>query len=141
MDQAVLNDPSKPEVEPLCPVFAACGGCAYQHLPYEEELRLKESGLHALLAERLNLGPEKFTPITASPKPYYYRNRLDLTLRRSRGTTIMGFQSAATHRLVPVESCVIAREEVSKFIPELKRGRRPRALGRHRTPLAAPCAG
>ena len=36
--------------EPLCGIFPACGGCTYQTLPYEEQLRLKEEQLRELLA-------------------------------------------------------------------------------------------
>jgi len=34
---------------PLCPVFGTCGGCAYQDLPYESELRIKEEKLHTVI--------------------------------------------------------------------------------------------
>ena len=108
--------------KPLCPVFGICGGCAYQDLPYEEELRLKAQNLKSLLQDLLKLEDRAFGPVVPSPEPYHYRSRLDLTLKRSRtGEPQLGFQLAGTHRMIETGSCAIARREISDFIPELKR--------------------
>lgn len=107
--------------EPLCPVFGECGGCSHQDLPYERELSLKEENLKKLFAEKLGLGPEFFDPIVASPEPYHYRNRLDLTMRRRKDGIMLGFQVAAARKIIEVQACPIARKEISEFIPELKR--------------------
>jgi 23S rRNA (uracil1939-C5)-methyltransferase len=105
---------------PLCPVFGICGGCVYQDQPYEAELRIKEKGLKELLQNRLGLAEKIFEPITASPKNYHYRQRLDIALRRSKGEVLMGFQSPVVKRIVPIESCAIAIKEISDFIPQLR---------------------
>ena len=70
------------QVKPLCPLFGTCGGCQYQGIPYEEELFRKEAILKELLTKELSLSEDVFGPITPSPESYYYRNRLDLTLRK-----------------------------------------------------------
>lgn len=106
--------------EPLCPVFGVCGGCSHQDISYEHELALKEENLKKLFAEKLGLNPEVFDPIVASPQAYHYRNRLDLTLRRRRDGIMLGFQVAAARTIIEIEKCPIAREEISKFIPQLK---------------------
>jgi tRNA (guanine-N(7)-)-methyltransferase len=109
-------------VKPLCPVFGECGGCAYQDLPYEEELRLKENQLKEIFQKELSLSEECFEPIMPSPRPYHYRSRLDLGLRRTGGGDyFMGFMPAEGRRIIPVESCAIAAEEISDFLPELRR--------------------
>ena len=110
-----------PRVEPLCPVFGACGGCSYQDISYEHELALKEENLRKLFFEKLGLTAEIFDPIVASPEPYHYRNRLDLTLRRTKDGIMLGFQVAAARKIIEVEACPIARKEISEFIPQLKR--------------------
>ena len=110
----------KSMIEPLCPVFGACGGCAYQDISYPEELAKKERLLKQLFQGNLGLGDAVFDPVVASPEPYHYRNRLDLTLRRIKGGEIgLGFQPPLGHRLISIEACAIAREEISGFIPEL----------------------
>jgi len=110
------------KVDPLCPIFGICGGCAYQDLPYEEELRIKEEGLKTLFDRELAVGEEVFEAIVPSPAPYHYRSRLDLGLRKTKkGEFFMGFMPQNSRRIVPAESCAIAREEISDFLPELKR--------------------
>ena len=106
---------------PLCPVFGTCGGCAYQDIPYEEELALKERNLKSLFTQKLGLSEDIFEPIAASPAPYHYRHRLDLSLKRVRGEYEMGFQLPGSSQLVPVDSCAIARREITAFLPELKK--------------------
>jgi 23S rRNA (uracil1939-C5)-methyltransferase len=108
------------KIEPLCTVFGTCGGCAYQHLPYEEELKLKEKALREQLALAGDLPDALFDPITPSPEPYYYRNRLDLTLRRKRNGFIMGYTHPTKQFMIPVEACPIARKEISDFLPTLR---------------------
>ncbi len=110
------------KVEPLCPIFGTCGGCAYQDLPYEEELRIKEEGLRTLFHRELNVEEEVFEAIVPSPAPYHYRSRLDLGFRKTKkGEFFMGFMPQNSKRIVSAESCAIAREEISDFLPELKR--------------------
>ena len=45
---------------PLCPVFGECGGCAYQDIPYEEELRRKEELVKDLLGTAILFGAYSF---------------------------------------------------------------------------------
>lgn len=118
--QELLNQiPNAVMTEPLCPVFGDCGGCAYQHVDYAYELEIKREKLKQLFDQSLGMDAV-IDPVVASPKPYHYRHRLDLTMRRTREGFILGFQSAGQRRVIPIESCAISREEVSNFIPELK---------------------
>lgn len=107
--------------KPLCPYFGVCGGCRYQDLAYEEELALKEGNLKKLLGKALALADEVFHPIVPSPEPYHYRSRLDLSFRRRGEKMSLGFMSEGTRRLVDIESCSIARQGVSDFLPALKK--------------------
>ena len=109
------------KTEPLCPLFGTCGGCQYQDIPYEEELSRKEGILKELLTRELGFPENVFDPITPSPESYYYRNRLDLTLRkRNNGERQMGFMLPGTQRLQEVAACAIARKEINDFLPALK---------------------
>jgi len=102
-------------VVPACPVYGTCGGCAYQHVPYEEELQKKESFLRGLFGAAVE-------PIVASPEPYHYRNRLDLALLRTKGTgeTFLGFMPENRWKVISIDSCAIARREISDLLPGLK---------------------
>ncbi len=106
--------------KPLCEKFGQCGGCAYQDLPYAEELSLKLGKLKDVLRSKTDLPDSVFYPVTASPKPYFYRQRLDLTLRRSKGEWKMGYIHPIQHYLMEIDNCPIAREEINAMLPGLK---------------------
>lgn len=110
------------KAEPVCPVFGICGGCDYQDVTYESELKHKESRLRYLFEQAFGSETETwFRPIVASPEPYFYRHRLDIGLyRRKDGEVLMGFMREGKHRIVSIESCSIARREIVDFMPELK---------------------
>jgi tRNA/tmRNA/rRNA uracil-C5-methylase (TrmA/RlmC/RlmD family) len=108
------------KISPLCPVFYECGGCQYQDISYDDELHLKEAHLKSLFQDNFNLSDDIFRPILASPQEYYYRNRLDLKLVQTKSKEVfIGFSPKSRHRLIPVESCPIARHSISNFIPSL----------------------
>ena len=111
--------------QPVCPVFGECGGCFYQDTSYANELKIKEDSLKNLLLTQMKISKDCFEPIAASPKIYHYRHRLDLKLQRTRQSgVLMGFSPNPTPQprfgIVPIESCAIAKEEISQFILELK---------------------
>ncbi|MBU1996983.1 MAG: hypothetical protein KKD07_09400 [Candidatus Omnitrophica bacterium] len=112
----------KSKEDPVCSLFNDCRGCSYQDIPYEDELSIKEKELKDLINELLEVDPDCFEPIVPSPKPYHYRNRLDLKLLKTKSKEVfIGFTPKSRHGVIPIESCYIAREEISSFIPELKK--------------------
>lgn len=68
------------EVESKCPHFGNCGGCTYQTLPYEEQLKLKENQVRGLMADAIGDKCEyEFLGIKGSPKQYEYRNKMEFS--------------------------------------------------------------
>ncbi len=113
-------EPRNP-VKPLCAYFGDCGGCLYQNFNYEEELKVKSDQLKELWGQAFPNLDCPAEPVIPSPNPYYYRHRIDLTMKLTREGWIMGFQHEGRRKMLEVEACVIAREEVSSFLPELKK--------------------
>lgn len=108
-------------VEPLCSVFGECGGCLYQDIPYEHELSLKRDQLTQLFSEYSSFAGVLVEPVVASPREYHYRHRLDLGFRKTRdGKHLMGFKPEGRRQTIEIDSCAIAREEVSSFLPQLR---------------------
>ena len=121
------------KVKPSCSVFGECGGCLYQDIPYTEELRLKETNLQNLFRSQLKLNDDCFEQILPSPQEYAYRNRLDLKLLRTKqGEIVMGFSPTGRYRVVQVDSCPIARQEISEFLAELKKQAITKLTGKYR---------
>ena len=114
-----LNTSDK--ITPACSVFGQCGGCSYQDMPYTSELHLKQEQLKNLFADHLPAASSLIEPIVASPQEYHYRHRLDMKLIRTRTKEVfMGFSPVDNKRLIEIDSCPIARKEVSDFLPQLK---------------------
>ncbi|MEJ2757163.1 MAG: TRAM domain-containing protein, partial [Anaerolineales bacterium] len=70
--------PSPERITPRCPHFAVCGGCHYQHLPYEAQLTAKQAVFEDTLVRIGKMDPELLSPllrpIVPSPAPWNYRN-------------------------------------------------------------------
>ncbi len=128
-----VNDEIR-KVKPLCPVFGECGGCQYQDIPYDEELRIKEDQVKTLFKDKMGLDAKFIERILPSPSTYHYRNRLDLKLIRTTQYGIqIGFSPEGRNRMVPVDQCPIAHRKISDFIPELKKQVESRLPQRYRT--------
>ena len=113
--------PDAEKVEPLCAIFNECGGCSYQHISYANELKVKEMMLKSLLDQHIPAVSELCEPIVASPKAYYYRNRIDLKLIQTRAKKIfIGFTPKEGRGVIPIESCAIADRAILDAIVGLK---------------------
>lgn len=73
-------EPSPQRIAPLCPHFATCGGCDYQHIPYESQLAYKAEILRETLRR---LGKIDWTGEikTHASEPWHYRNRAQWKIR------------------------------------------------------------
>jgi tRNA/tmRNA/rRNA uracil-C5-methylase (TrmA/RlmC/RlmD family) len=67
---------SPERVEPPCPYFGACGGCQYQHMAYETQLRTKHKQIADLFQRIGGLRTGIVAPVIPCPRPYGYRNRI-----------------------------------------------------------------
>lgn len=107
-----ILEPSVTRVEPPCPYVNECGGCQYQHVSYEEELRWKTIQVRELFQRTLGTAAEKILPAVASPKLYRYRNDVTLheTVKNSPQAQLFGFVSGDNHTVIPVEDCLLVNE-------------------------------
>ncbi|MCY4593309.1 MAG: class I SAM-dependent RNA methyltransferase [Bryobacterales bacterium] len=117
--------------EPPCPVFARCGGCHYQHIPYEHQGEFKQEILRETLRRIGGLQWNDDIPVV-SAEPWGYRNRSQLRFASLNGTVQTGFFAAGSHRLVAADECAVnspALNRAHRVIAEMAADRRfPRAL-------------
>ncbi|MCQ2201530.1 MAG: 23S rRNA (uracil(1939)-C(5))-methyltransferase RlmD [Bacteroidales bacterium] len=79
--------PSPVRIEPRCPEFGLCGGCKWQHLPYEEQLKYKQREVVSNLTRLGHLTLPQEETIAASANQYEYRNKLEYTFSNRRWLT------------------------------------------------------
>ena len=111
-----VKETSPHRVEPPCPYFGRCGGCAYQHISYEHQLAIKWRQVRDALQRIGKLKNVPMRPIIPSPKEYGYRNRI--TVHAQDG--VIGFFRRDSRRLLDIEQCPISREEVNRALAELR---------------------
>jgi 23S rRNA (uracil1939-C5)-methyltransferase len=110
--------PSAERVEPPCPHFGACGGCALQHWAHEPYLAWKVARLTATLA-RQRIETEILPPFAARPQT---RRRVALHARRgARDAARLGYKARKSWDLVDIAVCPISDPAIQAAIPALKR--------------------
>ena len=74
-----IIEPSPVRVEPLCEHFTVCGGCRWQHLPYEFQLQCKQRQVKDALERIAKIPFPEITPILGSEEIWEYRNKMEYT--------------------------------------------------------------
>jgi 23S rRNA (uracil1939-C5)-methyltransferase len=111
-------EPSAERVEPPCPHFFACGGCALQHWDHAPYLAWKVQRLVGTLA-RQHIETEVLPPFAAEPGS---RRRVALHARKgSRDAARLGYKARKSWDLVDIAVCPIAEPAIQAAIPALKR--------------------
>ena len=94
-----------------CTVSKKFGSCQYQGISYKEQLAVKQKKMNKLLKKFANV-----KPIIGMENPFYYRNKVHAVFDRDRkGNIICGTYEAKTHKVVPVEECLI-EDKISQEI-------------------------
>ena len=118
-------EPSPFRVRPRCPHFGPCGGCAWQHIAYPEQLRLKtalvERLVRPLVRDAPSVRPTLATPAhEADAGPWGYRQKVHFVFamdgspssagRGPRPSLVMGHYARGSRQVVPVRECPVHDE-------------------------------
>ncbi len=110
--------PSPDRVSPLCPHFGprACGGCQWQHLNYEAQLRHKTAIVRDQLARLAGLDEVLVQPMQPVGEPWAYRNHVQLHVAPEG----LGFISADDdQRVEPITTCPIMHPLLAQLYEQL----------------------
>jgi len=111
-----VSEPSPHRVEPQCPYFGRCGGCAYQQIDYEHQLGIKWRQVRDILKRIGKIAEPPMRPMVPSPIAYGYRNRITVHVMGG----VIGFFRRESNRLVDVEQCPISSDEVNRDLRQLR---------------------
>jgi 23S rRNA (uracil1939-C5)-methyltransferase len=113
---AQIRTPSADRAVALCPYFGVCGGCNYQHIPYELQLRYKAEILRETLARLGRLRWDGPIVPHASP-PFGYRNRVQWKIGLDEtGSREIGYFQAGSQKLCAIRQCPIASPRLNQAL-------------------------
>ncbi|MBP5305635.1 MAG: 23S rRNA (uracil(1939)-C(5))-methyltransferase RlmD, partial [Lachnospiraceae bacterium] len=104
--------------EPACPHFGECGGCSYQDIPYEEQLKLKAGQVKKLL-DNAAKEPYVFEGIMGSPTEFDYRNKMEFSFgdEYKDGPLALGLHKTGSfYDIVNLAGCKIVNEDYNRII-------------------------
>jgi len=79
-----LIQPSEYRTTAFCEHFGTCGGCKWQHMTYDAQLKFKQKAVHDALTRLAKIEVDHMDPIVPSPADRYYRNKLEYTFSNKR---------------------------------------------------------
>ena len=82
-----IIQPSPYRIEPFCPHFGVCGGCKWQHMSYEAQLKFKQQYVDNALSRIGKVDTSSMEDILGSAATTYYRNKLEYTFSNKRWLT------------------------------------------------------
>ena len=114
-----FHEYSEKRAVPFCEHYGVCGGCVWQILPYEEQLKYKQKHVFDALTRIGKVELPEITPIIGSEKTQCYRNKLEFTFSNKRWLTreevasgvdfernAVGFHiTGAFDKVLPIEKC------------------------------------
>lgn len=112
-----ILSPSPLRTSPACPYFSICGGCDYQMLSYEEQLKIKQKAVKETFSRISGLSIE-FTDIVKSPNIFHYRNTV--TFKVNPKKQLVGFFRKDTKSIVDICHCKISMQEINKALSSLR---------------------
>ena len=113
----VLEASPLEQSEDACPHFGVCGGCLYQSLPYEEQLKIKEEQIKALLDSVCK--SYEFEGIKGSPISDGYRNKMEFSFgdEYKGGPLALGMHKRGSfYDIVNTPQCQIVHEDFRKIL-------------------------
>ena len=113
--------PSAQRVQPACPYFGVCGGCAMQHLSPEAQVAVKQRVLEDALQHIGKVSPEQvLAPMHGPTWGYRYRARLSVRLVAKKGGVLVGFREKRGSYVADMDQCLVLPRHVSDLLRPLR---------------------
>ncbi len=105
---------------PPCPYFGQCGGCQWQHLPYQQQLFWKERVFADQLVRNGTAGHEVILPIVPSGDEWNYRNRVQFKCHQKADGMVIGYYRHGSHFVIDVAVCKLLAPQIQSVYKLLR---------------------
>ena len=116
----VLEDSHLEVREPVCKIFPACGGCMYQTMSYEEQLKMKETQVKGLLQEAVGSDTDlHWEGIHGSPIEFGYRNKMEFSFgdEYKDGPLSLGLhKKGSTYDVLTASDCKLVHPDMTAIL-------------------------
>ena len=106
--------------EPVCKIFPACGGCMYQTMSYEEQLKMKETQVKGLLQDAVGIGTDlHWKGIHGSPIEFGYRNKMEFSFgdEYKDGPLSLGLhKKGSTYDVLTASDCKLVHPDMTAIL-------------------------
>ena len=106
--------------EPVCKIFPACGGCMYQTMSYEEQLKMKETQVKGLLQDAVGIGTDlHWEGIHGSPIEFGYRNKMEFSFgdEYKDGPLSLGLhKKGSTYDVLTASDCKLVHPDMTAIL-------------------------
>lgn len=115
-----LIRPSPDRIEPECPHFGVCGGCALQHLEPQAQILAKQDALAQNFVRTGGLTPAEWFPPLTGPL-WHYRRKARLSVRYvfKKKRVLVGFRERAGRYVADISECHILDRRIAGILPQL----------------------
>jgi tRNA/tmRNA/rRNA uracil-C5-methylase (TrmA/RlmC/RlmD family) len=111
-----IIQPSPSRIQPRCRYYGHCGGCSYQHIRYEHQLKMKRKQVEEAFLKIGGIMQPQVGEVIASPQPYAYRGKATLHAAKTAGSCHLGFMDVSGGEIVDIERCEIMDESINDQI-------------------------
>jgi 23S rRNA (uracil1939-C5)-methyltransferase len=112
-----ILEASPQRIAPRCVHFGMCGGCHYQNLPYEEQLKAKKEILRDQLVRIGRIENPPVRDAVASPGPWNYRNYVQFHLTEEGK---LGYMTAGLPKVFAISECHLPEGSINSLWPQLE---------------------
>lgn len=127
---AAIVQPSPDRCAPACPLAVRplrrqpatspfCAGCAFQHLTYTAEVRIKQAQLNAMLAQA-GCPEAVVAPAVPAPQPLGYRNKLVLHVRGTGARYVLGYVQEDNQTVFDIPACPLAMAAINDMLAGIR---------------------
>ena len=99
-----------------CPLYKKCGGCQLQNMEYPQQLYYKQGKVIGACGRYAHV-----SPIIGMDEPVHYRCKVQAAFGMQHGRIVSGVYQSSTHRIVPVDDCMLEDETADRIIVDIRR--------------------
>ena len=115
-----ILEASPHRIVPRCKHFGVCGGCHYQNLSYEEQLKAKKEILRDQLTRIGRIQNPLVQDTVASPNPWNYRNHVQFHTTKEGKLGYVGAGTSFAKGILPITECHLPEEAINSLWPQLE---------------------